>query len=42
MNISQQEISKQQLCDYIVENKDGKLDKTVEKVKSILAQELSA
>jgi guanylate kinase len=41
MKISSEEIARKELCDYIVENKDGKLDKTVEKVESILKKELA-
>lgn len=40
MKISQEEIARKGLCDYIVENKDGKLDKTVSQVIGILKKEI--
>lgn len=41
MMIAEDEVAKKDLCDHVVENKDGKLDETVKHVRNILINEIS-
>ncbi|MFH1854829.1 MAG: NUDIX domain-containing protein [bacterium] len=41
MKIAAEEVAKKSLCNYVVENKDGKLNETVKLVRNILKKEIS-